>query len=185
MEESPRRDTLLGIAHLVARVGDISHTVHVSRDDSSIEIDGTSHRFEFASVDKASFSLLLDNSSFEIRLIAVTEENGAKSFSLNVNGIPFAVFIEDHRSRVWRSVAGAATTSDAKMEIKAPMPGKVVRVEVTEGETVGPGTGLCVLEAMKMENEIKCPIGGRVAEVHVNAGQSVEKNEILISVKPD
>jgi pyruvate carboxylase subunit B len=66
--------------------------------------------------------------------------------------------------------------------LRAPMPGLVVRVLVREGQIVEPGTGLVVLEAMKMENELTAAAGGRVSRVHVAAGDRVEKGVALIEV---
>jgi pyruvate carboxylase subunit B len=60
------------------------------------------------------------------------------------------------------------------------MPGLVVRLEVEPGQTVAPGGGVLVLEAMKMENELRSPAGGRVRAVLVRAGQAVEKGQTLV-----
>lgn len=65
------------------------------------------------------------------------------------------------------------------------MPGLVLRVEVEEGQTVAPGDGLVVLEAMKMENEIKAPVAGTVSAVHVGGGQAVDKGTVMIEVTPE
>jgi pyruvate carboxylase subunit B len=62
------------------------------------------------------------------------------------------------------------------------MPGLVLRVEVEEGQSVDVGTGVVVLEAMKMENEIKSPIGGTISSIQVTAGQAVEKGAVLVEV---
>ena len=77
---------------------------------------------------------------------------------------------------------GLDTTSSRKLnEIKAPMPGLVVRITVEEGTEVKKGDSLLVLEAMKMENVIKAPGDAVVGKIKVNAGQAVEKNQLLIS----
>jgi pyruvate carboxylase subunit B len=60
------------------------------------------------------------------------------------------------------------------------MPGLVVRVSATAGQTVAAGQGLIVLEAMKMENELRAPAAGRVTSVRVSEGQAVEKGQVLI-----
>ncbi|MNR65826.1 2-oxoglutarate carboxylase large subunit [compost metagenome] len=65
-------------------------------------------------------------------------------------------------------------------EIKAPMPGLVLNVMVQEGQEVGKGDNLLVLEAMKMENIIKSPDSGIVKKILITKGDKVEKNEVLI-----
>lgn len=66
--------------------------------------------------------------------------------------------------------------------VKALMPGRVVRVLVSEGETVKKGAGLLILEAMKMENEIQSPADGTVTELFVSAGQTVEAGVDLVTI---
>jgi biotin carboxyl carrier protein len=66
--------------------------------------------------------------------------------------------------------------------IKALMPGRVVRVLVAKGDAVRKGTGLLILEAMKMENEITAPADGTIEEILVESGQTVEAGAELIRV---
>jgi biotin carboxyl carrier protein len=66
-------------------------------------------------------------------------------------------------------------------EIKAPMPGLVLRIPINEGDSVSKGEGLLVLEAMKMENIIKSPGDVVVSKILVKPGQAVEKNQLLVS----
>jgi pyruvate carboxylase subunit B len=69
--------------------------------------------------------------------------------------------------------------------VKAPMPGLVLRVEVEAGQRVEVGSGLVVLEAMKMENEIRSPRRGVVRRVWVQAGQAVEKGAELVEIREE
>jgi biotin carboxyl carrier protein len=64
-------------------------------------------------------------------------------------------------------------------QIVAPMPGKVVRVHVEAGATVEKGTGVVVVEAMKMQNELKSPRAGIVGAVNVKAGDTVNAGDVL------
>jgi len=65
-------------------------------------------------------------------------------------------------------------------EVKAPMPGLVLKLIANQGDTVAKGDSLLVLEAMKMENVIKSPGEGIIKSIRVNAGDKVEKNAVLI-----
>ena len=64
--------------------------------------------------------------------------------------------------------------------VKAPMPGRILKVQVSPGDEVPAGHGLVVVEAMKMENELKAPRAGRVLEVAVREGQTVETGALLV-----
>jgi 3-methylcrotonyl-CoA carboxylase alpha subunit len=66
--------------------------------------------------------------------------------------------------------------------VVAPMPGRVVRVEVAPGDTVQAGQGLAVVEAMKMENEVTSPAAGVVSAVRAAAGDVVESGAVLVVV---
>lgn len=67
--------------------------------------------------------------------------------------------------------------------IKALMPGRVVRILVAQGETVRKGTGLLILEAMKMENEIQALADGTVQELFVTAGETVDAGADLLHIE--
>lgn len=68
--------------------------------------------------------------------------------------------------------------------VSALMPGRIVRVMIRKGDSVRKGTGLLVLEAMKMENEIQAPLDGMVDEVLVEPGQTVESGAELVRITP-
>ena len=75
--------------------------------------------------------------------------------------------------------AAAAVPAGAKT-VQAPMPGKILSVNVTPGQAVKRGEVLAVLEAMKMANEIMAPVDGTVGEVSISVGQAVSTGEVLI-----
>jgi len=76
---------------------------------------------------------------------------------------------------------GLQTLTGSKVEnIKAPMPGLVLEVMVSAGQTVQKGDPVLILEAMKMENVLKAPGDGTVVSVEVSKGNAVEKNAVLI-----
>ncbi len=76
----------------------------------------------------------------------------------------------------------AAPAAGGKVKVTAPMPGSIVKVNVSAGAAVKAGDVLCVLEAMKMENEIKAPEDGTVASVLVNSGASVSSGDVLVTL---
>jgi biotin carboxyl carrier protein len=90
--------------------------------------------------------------------------------------------VVDERTRRLREVTGGGRTAGAHLAVKAPMPGRVVRVEVEVGSQVRQGQGLVVLEAMKMENELTSSLAGRVSAIHVQAGAAVAKGTVLVDV---
>lgn len=77
--------------------------------------------------------------------------------------------------------APAAAPAGGKVQVNAPMPGTVLKVNVAAGQTVNKGDALCVLEAMKMENEITAPESGTVAYA-IAKGSTVKTGDLLVSL---
>jgi biotin carboxyl carrier protein len=102
---------------------------------------------------------------------------------VRVNGQPLRVELETELGRRVRPVAGAARASG--MRVAAPMPGRVVKVDVRVGDSVVSGTPLLSVEAMKMENELRSPGAGRVLSVHVQVGATVESDQELVVIAPE
>lgn len=68
-------------------------------------------------------------------------------------------------------------------EVKAPLPGVILRVEVAEGQAINMSDVLLVLEAMKMENDIPAEAAGTVKKILVEAGQTVKSGDVLMEVE--
>jgi len=71
----------------------------------------------------------------------------------------------------------------AQEAIEAPLPGKIIRVEVTVGNTVEEGGVICIIEAMKMENPIISPVKASIIEVAVSPGQVVRTGEKIAVIE--
>src|SRR5262249_27548618 len=69
--------------------------------------------------------------------------------------------------------------------LRAPLPGRIVRIHARVGEAVEAGATLAVLEAMKMEHRVSAPVGGRVTAVRVREGEQVEAGMVLAVVEPN
>jgi biotin carboxyl carrier protein len=138
------------------------------------ERDGKSIEREFTAVALApgSYSVLIAGRSYSV--IAVTPGE------IVVNARTFAVEVFDPREMRGRKSAGAG---DGPLKIAAMMPGKVVRVLVSEGDAIEAGQGLVVVEAMKMQNEMKSPKAGRVVEIKTRADATVAAGEVLLVIE--
>jgi len=74
-----------------------------------------------------------------------------------------------------------STGAGAQKELRAPMPGRVVKVLVQKGDAVTAGQALVVIEAMKMENELRAAVAATIGDIHVSEGASVESRALLIT----
>lgn len=80
------------------------------------------------------------------------------------------------------AVKAPAATVAGGVQIKAPMPGTILAVNVEVGAAVKRGDVLCILEAMKMENEIMAPSDGKIAQVATSKGASVNPGDVLVVI---
>jgi len=105
-------------------------------------------------------------------------------WDITMDGRRHEVLALDERRRAIRELSVSEAASHAPLEVRAPMPGLVIKVEVDRGSEVERGQGLIVIEAMKMENELKATAAGRVSDVRVAAGQAVDKGQPLLVIEP-
>ncbi len=122
------------------------------------------------------------------------EDNIMKHYHVNVNGTDYEIEIEEISAEEAKSrqVAPAAAAPAASAPasvpagaetVSAPMPGTILSVNVSAGQSVNKGDVLMILEAMKMENEIMAPKSGKVASVSVSKGSSVKTGDVLCAIE--
>lgn len=121
-------------------------------------------------------SLMVSGRVYEIQL----ERQGGEIW-LWSGGVRHKVEVSDPRSLRGRRTAAGGDRGPQK--ITAPMPGKVVRVLVTENSEVEAGQGVIVVEAMKMQNEIKSPKKGTVRKLNTVVGVAVNAGDVLAVVE--
>lgn len=125
-------------------------------------------------------TLLLQTPSQTIQVRCLSVDKVAKTVTLLYNNLKYIAKITEPMDELLKSM-GLENAMVAKIsEVKAPMPGLVLDVLVTVGQTVEMGEKILTLEAMKMENAIKSPTAGTIASIHVSKGQAVDKNFVLI-----
>ena len=90
--------------------------------------------------------------------------------------------MEDEREKRLRIAASGTVSVGGEFHLKAPMPGMIVAILVTEGQVVKKGQVLLVLESMKMQNELKSPKDGTVSRIRIKAGEPAEQKQTLLSV---
>ncbi len=125
-----------------------------------------------------------------------------KNYRITVNGVEYEVSVEELGEGAALSSAPAAAPapvaskapaakkpaakkssgSEGAIKVSAPMPGKILSVKVSEGQSINKGDVVVVLEAMKMENEIYASEGGVVASVNVSSGDMVEGGDVLVTI---
>ena len=163
----------------ITTVDDKVFTIEIN-DDKRVIVDGVEYAVDFESVNgQPVYSLLINGRSYEAYVSESEDEN---DWQVLIRGDLFTASVEDEREKRLRATAGAVSSSTDEFSLKAPMPGLIVAVPVSEGQAVHKGDILVVLESMKMQNELKCLRDGAVGRIKVKAGDNVEHNQVLLTI---
>lgn len=150
-------------------------------DNASLLINGASEKWDIISIGEGTYHILYKNHSYTIDVIEYDSKN--KQFKVAVNGKTYEFDGKDANDLLLEKL-GMENLAVAKAEnIKAPMPGLVLSIEVSAGDAIKKGDTVLVLEAMKMENNLKASEDGVVKHIEVKEKDAVERNQILISLE--
>jgi len=166
------------IVKLKAIIDEQEHELNVRVDGGRVhaEIDGRAYDLELREPEPGSYLFLRDAAVHECRV-----DKAHEGFEVSLHGRKHAVTIVDPKRL--RSGQDTHGHHHGLAEITAPMPGKVVRVQIEAGATVEKGSGIVVVEAMKMQNEMKSPRAGVVVSIKVKPGDTVNAGDVLAVVE--
>lgn len=166
---------------LKAKLGEAVREVSISLNDGvvSADIDGRHYDLELRERAAGEYLLIRGNEVNNVR----TEQRGGASGSYEVilGGRRYEIKIEDPKRL--RSSQSSAADHTGAAELVSPMPGKIVRVLVAEGDEVEAGAGVIVVEAMKMQNEMKAPKAGVIASINATEGATVNAGDVLAVIE--
>ncbi len=138
-------------------------------------LDGRQMEADAIEVTPGIYSIILEGRAFDVRV-----ESAEGGLRIHAGTEEFPAEVIDPRQ--WQGRRSHVIEAEGRQQVAAPMPGKIVRVLVTQGETVEAGQGLVVVEAMKMQNEIKSPKTGTVERLLVIEGKAVNAGEVVAVV---
>ena len=127
------------------------------------------------------FNLIKNHHSVNAKLIDADSTN--KKLIIEVEGESFVINIKDELDQVVERMGFGITSNKVVKEIKAPMPGLVLEINVSNGQAVSEGDKILILEAMKMENSIMIHNNAIIKRIAVITGQSVEKGQLLVELE--
>lgn len=135
----------------------------------TVRVDGAAYRTR-AARDGAELAVRIGTRRHRIRI---------RGRQVTVDGLPHEVATEALDAADRRSLGTEGLRSGAVLEVRPPMPGRIVKLTVAAGERVKRGQTLAVLEAMKMQNEIPAPADGTVKSVGVREGESIPADRVI------
>lgn len=162
-------EVLVGDETYIIELGD-EHEVIVN--DEVIDMDFTRIG------DYGLHSMIIEQNSFE----ALVEQVDSANWQVFMEGKLYEVQVYEESIRRLQKRTGLGADEDGEFSVRAPMPGLVLSIAVSEGQEIAAGDTVVILESMKMENELKAPRGGVIDRIEIEAGQSVEQNQVLVVI---
>ncbi len=144
---------------------------------SQADIDSLDSR----EISPSKYHILSDHRSFKGEIQKANFLN--KSYTVKIRNNSYKINISNQLDLLIEDMGLSLGQAQVVNDIKAPMPGLILDVNISEGDHVKEGDYLLVLEAMKMENTLTAPRDGVVKAISVKKGQTVEKNQLLIEME--
>lgn len=136
---------------------------------------------DLTKISETNFHILQNHKSFKASLQKA--DFHSKSYTLKINSNTYEVNISNDLDLLIEEMGMSLVNAQVVNDIKAPMPGLILDVNVKEGDKVKEGDYLLVLEAMKMENTLTAPRDGVVKTVQIQKGETVDKGQMLIEME--
>lgn len=155
--------------------------VNIHFNDGAAFLDNQNASADIQVIGNNKFSILQNNKSFNAEIVSINAEE--KTLMIRVNNNIYSVNVKDRFDILLQQMGMSDAASKKANDLKAPMPGLVLKINVTEGQAIKKGDSLLILEAMKMENVLKAVGDGIVKSIKVNIKDAVEKGQLLIQIQ--
>ena len=143
-----------------------------------VSIDNNEYELDIKKMKDGIYSIIKSGKSYNFEVV---KQKDNRNYSVSSSDNIYNIEIVDALNKYKKSRQGVGNPEEAKI-ILSPMPGKVVRILVNEGDPVEVGQTLIIVSAMKMDSEYKASLTGFVSEVNVEEGETVDSNQVLIKL---
>jgi len=162
---------------ITAKVND-NKQFEIDTKSNKITLNGEAVTPDWTLIGEHKYHAIINNQSLTVELVNIDETG--KQMSIVVNGVKYQVALQNQFDALLKQLGMDKLAAGKVNNLKAPMPGLVLRMNVKVGDTVKKGDALLVLEAMKMENVIKAAGDGVVKKITATEKTAVEKGAVLI-----
>jgi len=144
-----------------------------------IKLGSQEHQLRIIHMDSRGIEFILDQKYHKVKYL----ENTTSQMNLVVDGTPLKLNVNSKFDEIVYKNTGGGGTTDTQTNLHSQIPGKVVSVNVSEGDNVKKGDVVCVLESMKMQVSIKSHKDGVVRKIKIKGGGSVAKNDVIAEIE--
>ncbi len=140
-----------------------------------LKIDDKKHELKIISFKSNILEFIFDNSYYEIKVL----ESTSTDLKILLNGNPLTLKKHSKLAEIIEKSAGRGVGGSSQNSISSQIPGRVISVSISKGDSVKKGDNIVVLESMKMQVAIKSPRDGVIKELKVKEGQSISRNDVV------
>lgn len=140
-----------------------------------LKIDDKKHELKIISFKSNILEFIFDNSYCEIKVL----ESTSTDLKILLNGNPLTLKKHSKLAEILEKSAGRGGGGSSQNSISSQIPGRVISVSISKGDSVKKGDNIVVLESMKMQVAIKSPRDGVIKELKVKEGQSISRNDVV------
>ncbi len=149
----------------------------------TMTLDGHSYEVDAQLMKSHIVSMLIDHRSYDVDLERVSAEPLDGRLAVRVRGRVIRFDMLDERRKKMKEAQTSRFDVGGAYSVNSPMPGKIMKILVNEGDEVEEGQGVIVVEAMKMENELRTPKAGVVSTISVKEGDAVDAGARLLVIE--
>jgi biotin carboxyl carrier protein len=157
-------------AEIIQQLGNLEYLIKINDNEKNLKIlTMSSHGIEFVLDQKYHKVKYLDNTTSQMKIV--------------VNGVPITVNMHQNFNEIVFKNSGDSGTGDSQLNLHSQIPGKVIKISVSEGSEVKKDDVICVLESMKMQVSVKSHKDGVVKKIKVKDGATVAKDDIIAEIE--
>ncbi len=147
--------------------------------DKTVKINKRKENIKIETNDDGFTHINMDNKSYPVEIV----EKNQNKYTVQINGVNYTFSVETPISYKRKKFLEQTEGETKSEQVLAPMPGKIIEINVEKGSAVKEGDSILTLEAMKMENQISAHISGTIKSIDVKPGDNVMKDAVLVEIE--
>ena len=152
---------------------------NLGNNDYVIKINDNEHKLKIITMNSKGIEFILDQKYHKAKYL----EQSTNEMNIVIDNVPIIINRNTHFDEVVYKMTGGASGADAQLALKSQIPGKVVSISVSEGDSVKKGDVVCTLESMKMQVAIKSHKDGVVKTIKVKETGTVAKGDVVAEIE--
>ena len=157
-------------AEIIQQLGNLEYLIKINDNEKNLKILTMSSR---------GIEFILDQKYHKVKYL----NNTTSQMKIVVNGVPITVNMHQNFNEIVFKNSGDSGTGDSQLNLHSQIPGKVIKISVSEGSEVKKDDVICVLESMKMQVSVKSHKDGVVKKIKVKEGATVAKDDIIAEIE--